>query len=141
MRVMRAIIRSFSLGSLMHTFGRLHSIPDRQDHVEVVVLDLSLDNSIALGGNCRKFCDSWNPLQLLAPCITHVLADGLDVAAEQRRKLLSRQPDRFTVGTNLKARRAIRRCVDLHLWHAVGVHDITLTAATDSAEEFRSHIR
>ncbi len=65
------------------TFRRLHSVSDRKHHVEVVVLDVTLDGAIALLLNCRKFCSSWKVGKLFTAGVRDMPVDGREIATEK----------------------------------------------------------
>ena len=71
---------------------RFNTISDRQNNIQIIILNLPCDGASPFILNCRKFCDSCHPLQFFFQRICYVFANRLDVATKQYRQLLPVQP-------------------------------------------------
>ena len=74
----------------------LDAVADGDDGVEVVILHLAVDGSVALGLNCQEFLDSCLPRQLVASeDVFQMQADILPGGLKHFRNVLLGEPGGF----------------------------------------------
>lgn len=79
------------LAELNTTLG-LHTITYGNNHVKIIVFDITSNSSAPFFLNYRKFCDSWKTSQFFLQSIIYMFADCLDIPIKQHCYLIPVQP-------------------------------------------------
>lgn len=73
----------------LDTSLRFHTIANGNNHIKIIILDITGNRSASFFLNYRKICDSWRFCQFFLQCIIDVLTDGFDISVKQKSYLIS----------------------------------------------------
>ena len=115
----------------------LDAIPDRDNDVEIEVLDLPDHPPLALTPNCCKFCKGCLAFELpLAVGVADVSAHDGKIALEELGHLVKRQPDGFLFQAHIQRDLAVRGLINDDLAARAGFADVSHSAGSVSLRRY-----